>query len=161
MLAVHVHRGPKASGSVTSGPASLGMRRLAIFEPANGHQPMVSPDGRHHLIVNGAIYSFRALRPDLAARGWVFQTGRVTEIQLAALAIEGAAPPSAWHVRLCPLGRPRPHPFARPRRTRLETTALSRRFRSRHALHVRIVRPAHSSENAVSPYRYRNGYEAR
>ena len=91
MLAVQVHRGPDASGSVTSGPASLGMRRLAIFDPANGHQPMVSPDGRHHLVFNGAIYNFRALRPDLAARGWVFHTDCDTEVLLAALALDGAA----------------------------------------------------------------------
>ena len=91
MLAAQLHRGPDDGGLVTSGPASLGMRRLAVFDPANGRQPMVSPDGRHHLVFNGAIYNFRALRPELAARGWVFRTDCDTEVLLAALALDGAA----------------------------------------------------------------------
>ncbi len=91
MLAIQVHRGPDDAGSATSGPASLGMRRLAILDLANGRQPMVSPDGRHHLVFNGAIYNFRALRPDLAARGWIFRTECDSEVLLAALALDGAA----------------------------------------------------------------------
>jgi len=91
MLAAQVHRGPDDAGSATSGTATFGMRRLAIFDPANGRQPMVSPDGRHHLVFNGAIYNFRALRPDLAARGWVFHTECDTEVLLAALALDGPA----------------------------------------------------------------------
>ena len=91
MLAAQVHRGPDDSGVVSSGPATIGMRRLAIFDPANGRQPMVSPDGRHHLVFNGAIYNFRELRPDYAARGWVFRTECDTELLLAALALDGPA----------------------------------------------------------------------
>jgi len=91
MLAAQHHRGPDDSGLVSSGPATIGMRRLAIFDPANGRQPMVSPDGRHHLVFNGAIYNFRELRPDYAARGWVFRTECDTEVLLAALALDGAA----------------------------------------------------------------------
>ena len=91
MLAAQVHRGPDDSGLVSSGPATLGMRRLAIFDPANGRQPMVSPDGRHHLVFNGAIYNFRELRPDYSARGWVFRTECDTELLLAALSLDGPA----------------------------------------------------------------------
>jgi len=91
MLSAQHHRGPDDSGTVSSGPAMIGMRRLAIFDPANGRQPMVSPDGRHHLVFNGAIYNFRELRPDYAARGWVFRTECDTELLLAALALDGAA----------------------------------------------------------------------
>lgn len=91
MLAAQAHRGPDDSGQITQGPATLGMRRLAIFDPANGRQPMVSPDGRHHLVFNGAIYNFRALRPDYAARGWVFHTECDTEVLLAALSLDGPA----------------------------------------------------------------------
>ncbi len=36
MCAAMVHRGPDDDGIVTSGPATLGMRRLAIFDPAIG-----------------------------------------------------------------------------------------------------------------------------
>lgn len=91
MLAAQLHRGPDDSGVVSSGPATLGMRRLAIFDPANGRQPMVSPDGRHHLVFNGAIYNFRELRPGYAARGWVFRTDCDTELLLAALSLDGPA----------------------------------------------------------------------
>ena len=90
MLAAQHHRGPDDGGCVTRGPATLGMRRLAIFDPANGRQPMVSPDGRHHLVFNGAIYNFRELRPAYARRGWTFATECDTEVLLAALALDGA-----------------------------------------------------------------------
>ncbi len=82
-----LHRGPDDSGIETRGDATLGMRRLAIFDPANGHQPMMSPDGRFTLIFNGAVYNFRALREELAAGGgWSFRTHCDTEVLLAAFA---------------------------------------------------------------------------
>lgn len=50
------HRGPDDSGSwceVTSGLA-LGHRRLSIVDLSrHGHQPMLSPDGRYVLVLNG------------------------------------------------------------------------------------------------------------
>ena len=67
------------------------MCRLAIIDPANGHQPMVSPDGRFSIVFNGAIYNHRELRPGLEARGWVFRTNCDTEVLLAAFALDGAA----------------------------------------------------------------------
>lgn len=85
------HRGPDDRGLCSNGPATLGMCRLAIIDPANGHQPMQSPDGRFSLIFNGAIYNHRELRPGLAARGWVFRTHCDTEVLLAAFALDGAA----------------------------------------------------------------------
>jgi asparagine synthase (glutamine-hydrolysing) len=81
-----VHRGPDDSGTSSRGPATLGMRRLAIFDPANGHQPMQTPDGRLTLVFNGAIYNFRALREELASTGWAFRTQCDTEVLLAAFA---------------------------------------------------------------------------
>ena len=57
-----LHRGPDDGGLDTDGPATIGMRRLAIFDPANGHQPMVTPDGRYRIVFNGAIYNFAALK---------------------------------------------------------------------------------------------------
>ena len=80
------HRGPDDAGLETRNAATLGMRRLAIFDPANGHQPMSSPDGRFTLIFNGAIYNFRELRGELAAGGWAFKTNCDTEVLLAAFA---------------------------------------------------------------------------
>jgi asparagine synthase (glutamine-hydrolysing) len=62
------------------------MRRLAIFDPSNGHQPMTTPDRRYTLVFNGAIYNFRNLQPELESAGWSFRTRCDTEVLLAALA---------------------------------------------------------------------------
>ncbi len=80
------HRGPDDSGVETRGAATLGMRRLAIFDPANGHQPMSTADGRWHIVFNGAIYNFRALRRELADAGHSFRTECDTEVLLNAFA---------------------------------------------------------------------------
>jgi asparagine synthase (glutamine-hydrolysing) len=85
-----IHRGPDDSGMATQGPATIGMRRLAIFDPANGHQPMMTPDGRYSLVFNGAIYNFRELQPELESVGWTFRTRCDTEVLLAALAHWGS-----------------------------------------------------------------------
>jgi asparagine synthase (glutamine-hydrolysing) len=81
-----VHRGPDDEGIAACDDATLGMRRLAIFDPANGHQPMATPDGRFTLIFNGAIYNFQALRRELAGAGHSFRTQCDTEVLLAAYA---------------------------------------------------------------------------
>ena len=86
MNAAMVRRGPDDEGVDTWGDATLGMRRLAIFDPAHGHQPMSTPDGRWHLVFNGAIYNFRALRAELEAAGRSFHTQCDTEILLGAIA---------------------------------------------------------------------------
>ena len=86
MCASMLHRGPDDGGMESRGEATLGMRRLAIFDPTNGHQPMVTPDGRFILVFNGAIYNFRALRAELASSGWAFRTECDTEVLLAAYA---------------------------------------------------------------------------
>ncbi len=85
------HRGPDDRGLHSNGPATLGMCRLAIIDPANGHQPMLSPDGRFTLVFNGAIYNYRALQTDLALAGWQFRTNCDTEVLLAAYALHGPA----------------------------------------------------------------------
>ncbi|MBX3749519.1 MAG: asparagine synthase (glutamine-hydrolyzing) [Opitutaceae bacterium] len=85
------YRGPDDSGIVTQQEATLGIRRLAIFDPANGRQPMRSPDGRHTLVFNGAIYNHRELRVELEACGHVFRTRCDTEVLLHALARWGEA----------------------------------------------------------------------
>ena len=89
MCAAMRHRGPDDEGTVTVGPATLGMRRLAIFDPRHGRQPMATPDGRLSLVFNGAIYNFRELRRELAS-GWSFRTECDTEVLLAAFARWGA-----------------------------------------------------------------------
>lgn len=85
------HRGPDDRGMASVGGATLGMCRLAIFDPARGRQPMVTPDDRFHLIFNGAIYNFRELRAELEPTGWHFRTECDTEVLLAAFSIWGEA----------------------------------------------------------------------
>jgi asparagine synthase (glutamine-hydrolysing) len=74
-----VYRGPDDSGLEESADATLGMSRLAIIDPANGHQPMRSPDGRFTLVFNGAIYNYRDPPTELALGGWAFRTHCDTE----------------------------------------------------------------------------------
>ncbi|MCA9511813.1 MAG: asparagine synthase (glutamine-hydrolyzing), partial [Myxococcales bacterium] len=79
------HRGPDDAGAWLdpSGRIGLGHRRLSIIDlsPA-GHQPMATADGRFHVVFNGEIYNFRALRSELEQDGAVFRTGSDTEVLL-------------------------------------------------------------------------------
>jgi asparagine synthase (glutamine-hydrolysing) len=90
MCAAMVHRGPDDVGLAAFPTGAIGMRRLAIFDPANGRQPMRTPDGRVTLVFNGAIYNFRELRRELEATGWTFHTECDTEVLLAAYARWGS-----------------------------------------------------------------------
>jgi glutamine phosphoribosylpyrophosphate amidotransferase len=49
------HRGPDGTGIWTSGDGqwTLGHTRLSIIGLRNGSQPMTSPDGAVHVVVNG------------------------------------------------------------------------------------------------------------
>jgi asparagine synthase (glutamine-hydrolysing) len=91
MIERQATRGPDDRGLYSSGPATIGMCRLAIIDPANGHQPMTSPDGRFTIVFNGAIYNYRELQPELTAAGWQFRTNCDTEVLLAAFALQGPA----------------------------------------------------------------------
>lgn len=85
MNAAMLHRGPDEQGVFSCDVASLGNRRLAIFDPTNGHQPMSSADGRYTLVFNGAIYNFAELQTTLEPPGASWQTQCDTEVLLAAL----------------------------------------------------------------------------
>src|SRR6478736_5650563 len=62
-----LHRGPDDAGLWSDDRVALGSRRLAILDLSpNGHMPMVSPDGAHVLVFNGAIYNYVELRTELA-----------------------------------------------------------------------------------------------
>ena len=88
------HRGPDGHG-VWRSPGRdvlLVHTRLAIIDPGpSGAQPMVTPDGRHHIVYNGEVYNYRELRRSLEARGERFTTGSDTEVLLRLLALDGAA----------------------------------------------------------------------
>ena len=82
------HRGPDDQGIWVSpdGRCALAHRRLSIIDTsAAGHQPMLSPDGRHAISYNGELYNFGALRPGLERDGWTFRTRTDTEVLLAGL----------------------------------------------------------------------------
>ena len=83
------HRGPDDAGTWCDGTAglALGHRRLSILDPsAEGHQPMVSRDGRWVLNYNGEIYNFPELRAPLEAAGVRFRGHSDTEILVEGIA---------------------------------------------------------------------------
>jgi len=89
-----VLRGPDGSGAwiAADGRVGLGHRRLAIIDLNDrAAQPMASANGVLHIVFNGEIYNFRALRDELAAEGARFTTESDTEVLLHLYARDGAA----------------------------------------------------------------------
>jgi asparagine synthase (glutamine-hydrolysing) len=82
-----IARGPDGAGlwMDAEGRVALASRRLAIIDlsPA-GDQPMASADGRYHLVFNGELYNFRALRTELERGGARFRSQSDTEVVIAA-----------------------------------------------------------------------------
>ena len=79
------HRGPDDAGLWISEDSTVGLghRRLSIIDLSpSGHQPMSSADGRLHIVFNGEIYNFAALREELEGQGHVFQSRSDTEVVL-------------------------------------------------------------------------------
>jgi asparagine synthase (glutamine-hydrolysing) len=89
MGAAIAHRGPDDAG--TWAEPALGLvlshQRLSIIDLSpEGHQPMVSADGRWVIAFNGEIYNHRELRAELTALGHRFRGHSDTEVLLAAIA---------------------------------------------------------------------------
>lgn len=62
---------------------AFGFRRLSIIDLSiQGHQPMSGLDGQVVLMFNGEIYNFRALRKELASKGYKFRSTSDTEVVL-------------------------------------------------------------------------------
>jgi asparagine synthase (glutamine-hydrolysing) len=78
------HRGPDGADTWTSsnGRWVLGHTRLSIIGLNNGEQPMKSPDGAIHCIVNGEFYGYRDIRETLCKSGYKFTTDSDSEIAL-------------------------------------------------------------------------------
>lgn len=76
-----VHRGPDGGGVWTDGSVGLAHRRLAIIDPAGGHQPMQA-DG---IVIsyNGEVYNFTEIRRELEGH-YTFRTDSDTEVLLRA-----------------------------------------------------------------------------
>jgi asparagine synthase (glutamine-hydrolysing) len=67
MLDALVHRGPDEEGTWSGPGAALGVRRLSIVDPANGHQPILDPAAGVVVVANGEVYGHdrvRAAHPD-------------------------------------------------------------------------------------------------
>lgn len=79
MCRIITHRGPDDQGVMVQTGVALGMRRLSIIDLAGGHQPMSGEDGSVTIVFNGEIYNFQELKPNLEARGHIFQTHSDTE----------------------------------------------------------------------------------
>ncbi|MBK6707514.1 MAG: asparagine synthase (glutamine-hydrolyzing) [Sphingomonadales bacterium] len=82
-------RGPDDSGREVNcsaaGVTAFVHARLSIIDlSAGGHQPKLSPDGRHSIIFNGEIYNYRELRSALVGLGHQIGTNSDTEVLLAA-----------------------------------------------------------------------------
>jgi asparagine synthase (glutamine-hydrolysing) len=60
------HRGPDERGLWRAPGVALGVRRLAIVDPAHGHQPVVSEDGQVVAVQNGELYNHLHLRRELS-----------------------------------------------------------------------------------------------
>ena len=79
------HRGPDSDGTVrlAGGRGVLAHTRLKIIDLSErARQPFASRCGRVHLVFNGEIYNFRALRDELGARGVEFRSTSDTEVLL-------------------------------------------------------------------------------
>ena len=83
-LAALDHRGPDGSSSWVSADQrwTLGHTRLSIIGLNNGEQPMSSPDGKVHSVVNGEFYGYREIRNSLREKGCKFATDSDSEIAL-------------------------------------------------------------------------------
>ena len=74
------HRGPDWSGIYCGKTAILAHERLSIVDPLSGGQPLISPNGKHILAVNGEIYNHKEIR---RRSDYAFKTGSDCESILA------------------------------------------------------------------------------
>ena len=74
------HRGPDGEYFFEDGPVHLGVRRLAILDPAGGAQPKCNEDGSVVVVYNGEIYNYPELREQLLARGHHLESTCDTEL---------------------------------------------------------------------------------
>lgn len=84
MTSAVAHRGPDGVGILRRDGIGLGHRRLAIIDPALGHQPMSNPDQSIWITYNGELYNYKELREDLRKQGHHFITNSDTEVVIHA-----------------------------------------------------------------------------
>jgi len=89
-----ISRGPDGEGLWVSdrGDVGLAHRRLSIIDLSKvADQPMVTTDGRYHIVFNGEIYNYKVLRNELGNKGYRFRTQSDTEVLLHLYADKGKA----------------------------------------------------------------------
>jgi asparagine synthase (glutamine-hydrolysing) len=90
MVASLVHRGPDDDGIWGDDEAEVafGHRRLSVIDLSHeGHQPMLSRDGRYVMVFNGEVYNHQLLRVELEDEREVNWRGHSdTEVMLEAIA---------------------------------------------------------------------------
>jgi asparagine synthase (glutamine-hydrolysing) len=91
MNATLAHRGPDSSGRLVDGPVGLAMQRLSIIDLSGGDQPIANENGDVHVVQNGEIYNYRALREELERRGHRLRTHSDTEVLVHLYEDEGSA----------------------------------------------------------------------
>src|SRR5258707_9293352 len=84
------HRGPDDEGAYVDDHVALGVRRLAVIDPAGGQQPIANEDGTIRVVLNGEIYNFAALRDRLERGGHRFRTRSDAEVIVHAYDESGA-----------------------------------------------------------------------
>jgi len=84
MVSIIRHRGPDGEGLHLAPGIGLGHRRLAIIDPAAGHQPMVDAGTGNVIVYNGEVYNYVEIRSELEGRGHRFTTHSDTEVILKA-----------------------------------------------------------------------------
>jgi len=82
MAAALAHRGPDGEGLHMAGSVGLAHRRLAIIDPAGGHQPLIDRESGLAITYNGEVYNYLEIRQELAEGGFV--TNSDTEVVLRA-----------------------------------------------------------------------------
>jgi asparagine synthase (glutamine-hydrolysing) len=80
MTATLRHRGPDALGYHVEGRIALGVARLRVIDLETGDQPIANENGSVHVVLNGEIYNFVALREELRGLGHRFATRSDTEV---------------------------------------------------------------------------------
>ncbi len=75
-----VHRGPDEAGVYADDDVALAIRRLSIIDVAGGHQPYANETRTVHVVFNGELYGFVALRERLQRTGHTFASGADGEV---------------------------------------------------------------------------------
>jgi asparagine synthase (glutamine-hydrolysing) len=80
MNASQHHRGPDGTGLYINEYVGLGHNRLSIIDIATGQQPLIDATDTVAVTFNGEIYNFQALKAELIALGFAFNTNSDTEV---------------------------------------------------------------------------------